>query len=158
MENSKGGRPTNEYAISINMAKELSMVERNENGKLARQYFIQCEERLRSLPAPTKEQQILSVITMLQDDVKKLECKIEEDTPKVEFHDVVTKSHSVCTMAVAANVAKLSYGRNILYQNLRRDAVLISGGKRHNLPKQRFINQGLFTVDESKFEIALVAS
>ena len=75
MENSKGGRPTNEYAISINMAKELSMVERNENGKLARQYFIQCEERLRSLPAPTKEQQILSVITMLQDDVKKLKGK-----------------------------------------------------------------------------------
>ncbi len=35
-----------DYAISISMAKELSMLERNEQGKLARQYFIECEERL----------------------------------------------------------------------------------------------------------------
>lgn len=33
-----------EYALSINMAKELSMIENNERGKQARRYFIQCEE------------------------------------------------------------------------------------------------------------------
>jgi anti-repressor protein len=37
-----GGRPTNEYHISLNMAKELAMVERNEQGKQARLYFIEC--------------------------------------------------------------------------------------------------------------------
>jgi len=150
----RGGHNATDYLISIDMAKELSMVERNAKGKEARQYFIQCEERLREIAQPTltKEQQILSVINMLQADVKALEAKVEEDAPKVEFHDVVTKSHSVCTMAVAANVAKLPYGRNTLYQNLRRDDVLMSGGKRHNLPKQRYIKQGLFTVDESKYE------
>lgn len=40
-----GGHSTRtEYALSISMAKELSMVENNEKGKMARQYFIRCEE------------------------------------------------------------------------------------------------------------------
>lgn len=40
---SSGGRPSTEYHLSLDMAKELSMVERNEKGKEARQYFINCE-------------------------------------------------------------------------------------------------------------------
>ncbi|OZS74802.1 phage antirepressor Ant [Providencia rettgeri] len=38
-----------DYIVSLNMGKELSMVERNDQGKLARQYFIECEERLRRI-------------------------------------------------------------------------------------------------------------
>lgn len=44
-KNSKGGRPAIEYALSISMAKELSMIENNERGKQARKYFISCEEK-----------------------------------------------------------------------------------------------------------------
>lgn len=39
-----GGHSTRmEYALSVDMAKELSMVENNERGRLARKYFIDCE-------------------------------------------------------------------------------------------------------------------
>lgn len=44
VKNPNGGRPQKEYALSIGMAKELSMVEGNEKGKQARRYFIKCEE------------------------------------------------------------------------------------------------------------------
>lgn len=40
-----GGRPTTEYHITLDMAKELSMVERNEKGKQARRYFIAMEKQ-----------------------------------------------------------------------------------------------------------------
>ena len=46
-ENSEKGRPRLEYALTLDMAKELSMVERNEQGKQARRYFIECEKRLK---------------------------------------------------------------------------------------------------------------
>lgn len=48
-KNSKGGRPTKEYILSMDMAKELSMIERSDKGKQARRYFIECEKNLNIL-------------------------------------------------------------------------------------------------------------
>ncbi|WP_039761457.1 antA/AntB antirepressor family protein [Bartonella queenslandensis] len=44
----KSGRPSIEYHLTLDMAKELSMVERNEKGRQARRYFIECEKKLKS--------------------------------------------------------------------------------------------------------------
>ena len=42
---SNGGRPAQDYVMTIDMAKEVSMIQRNEKGKQARQYFIQIEKQ-----------------------------------------------------------------------------------------------------------------
>ena len=46
------GRPRKEYHITLNMGKELGMVERNERGRQIRQYFIRCERTLKALQQP----------------------------------------------------------------------------------------------------------
>lgn len=68
-ENPNGGRPSTEYALSIDMAKELSMVENNERGKQARRYFIECEKRLCEGNVPSYQ---------IEDPVKRAEKWIEE--------------------------------------------------------------------------------
>lgn len=43
---SSGGRPATDYALTLDCAKEISMLQRSEKGKQARQYFITCERKL----------------------------------------------------------------------------------------------------------------
>lgn len=45
-ENLLGGRPSVEYALSIESAKEIAMMSQTPKGKMARRYFIECERRL----------------------------------------------------------------------------------------------------------------
>lgn len=44
LSESTGGRPAQEAALTIDMAKEICMIQRSEKGKQARQYFIQLEK------------------------------------------------------------------------------------------------------------------
>ena len=80
-----------DYAISIDMAKELSMIQRTEKGKQARLYFIECEKKLKEVDV--KANLLLSIYNGGQEGIaaaKKLtELEVEEATkplsPKAEF-------------------------------------------------------------------------
>lgn len=47
----QGGRPSKDYFITIDCAKEISMIQRSNKGKKARQYFIECERKLQQSKA-----------------------------------------------------------------------------------------------------------
>jgi phage anti-repressor protein len=47
LSKSTGGRPATEYMFKLDVAKELAMVENNDNGRMVRRYFIEAEKRFR---------------------------------------------------------------------------------------------------------------
>lgn len=105
---SEGGRPSKEYVLTLNMAKELSMVERNEKGKQARHYFIQCEKQLKvaqqQFAIPQTLPEALRLAADLADKNAALEKKAKEDAPKVKFCDKVVADNEAMTITRAAKL------------------------------------------------------
>ena len=94
---SSGGRPTKEYILKLDMAKELSMVENNDKGRIARKYFIECEKKLKTLNPITmlmslSKEELAMTTLQLTEQIKEKDSKIEQQQAKiVEVKDTVNK-------------------------------------------------------------------
>lgn len=73
---SHGGQNKLDYIISMDMAKELSMVENNVKGKEARRYFIECENKLKSKQIPTNYLEALKELVKVEEEKVALQSKV----------------------------------------------------------------------------------
>ena len=94
LSESTGGRPKQDHILTLDMAKEISMIQRTDKGKQARQYFIECERRAKE-PAELSPEEIMArAIKVADHTIKELEAKTADQTlaleaakPKVEYYD-----------------------------------------------------------------------
>ena len=76
-----------DHVISIDMAKEISMIQRTEKGKVARQYFINCEKKLKEVKKLTPMELMELQFKVLKEHEEKIVQvenkidKLEEDMP-----------------------------------------------------------------------------
>lgn len=148
LSQSTGGRRATDHVIKLDMAKEIAMIQRTEQGKQVRQYFIQVEKDFNS-----PEKIMARALLMADRKVNKLEAQIEADKPKVLFADAVSASH---TSILVGDLAKLisqngyKIGGNRLFVWLRENGYLIKRkGSDWNMPTQRSMEMKLFEIKES---------
>ena len=78
----KGGRPKIEYYLTLDVAKHLAMMEKNDKGKQARQYFIECEKQLKEQTVPQPVQPIGETEDKLRTIILALEHTTLSDVAK----------------------------------------------------------------------------
>ena len=88
---------------------------------------------------------------LLEEKAKHLEATITIDKPYTNFGKSIATSSDAITIGQFAKVLNnnnINIGRNRLFTILRDNGYLIKSGKDKNIPKQSYIKQGLFTVEE----------
>jgi anti-repressor protein len=111
----KNKQPTTDFAVSIDMAKEICMLQRNEKGKEARQYFIQLEkdwnspEKVMARALQIANRQINS----LSGEVANRDRIIAELNPKATYYDLVLQ----CSGAVSPSKIAKDYGKSAIWLN-----------------------------------------
>lgn len=142
-----------DYKITIDMAKQICMIQRTEKGKQYRQYFIDLEKAWN-----TPEQVMARALKIANNEIDKLKAEnkvliadTERMKPKEIFADAVESSR---TSILIGDLAKLicqnghEIGQNRLFEWMRQNDYLIKSGGSKNMPTQKAMEQKLFEVKE----------
>lgn len=122
LSESSGGRPAVNHQLTIDMAKQLCMIQRTDIGRKFRQYFIQVEEAwnspeavmARALQFANQQLALLRHQNMeLTDTIAVQNQKILEMKPKVSYYDVVLN----CKDLISTSAIAKDYGKSAIWMN-----------------------------------------
>lgn len=115
-----------EYALSVDAAKELSMVEGNEKGKEARRYFIACEKiALEKKASYSPAEHLLYSAQILLEQERRTKA-IENKVNQIEERTITDLKHSTVVAYITRNKISLDFKR-----------YSVIGGKASRLCKKR---------------------
>lgn len=133
--NTLANQTLTDFFVSIDMAKEISMIQRSDKGRQARQYFIECERRARQPAIPQSFSEALLL-------AGKLQQQIEQNAPKVAHYDAVADRKTLLNATQVAQSVGLKSPQSL---NIRLDKVGVYNKaiKRGRAFKAWFVEQGL---------------
>lgn len=128
-------RELQDYQITLDMAKEIAMLQRNEKGKQIRKKLIELEKAWNS-----PEKVMARALDIAHKTIANLQIENEEMKPKAIFADAVATSD---TSILIGDLAKLisqsgcKMGQNRFFAWLRENGYLCSKGENYNMPTQK---------------------
>lgn len=148
-----GGRPTVDYGLTVDAAKQVAMLERNDVGRQVRKYFVEAEKQAHNPVAQMSRKDILKMALETEEENERLKLLTTEQTttikqmaPKAEVYEQFMATNSNILVGAFAKV--IGWGPNKLFDELRRQGILYRRNG-YNLPKQQHIDCGRFTVKET---------
>lgn len=141
-------RELQDYALTLDMAKQLCMMSHTELGRKYRKYFIELERKWND-----PQEVVKRGYAILQNENTQLKLENEQMKPKALFADAVSVSKTTILVSELAKILRqngVNIGANRLFAWMRENGYLISRkGTDWNMPTQRSMELGLFNIKET---------